>query len=219
VGHGNWDEESRTPGTSWRVPYPGETWQPDHPVVQVSPDDAADYCRWAGLRLPDEDEWLHAASRSGDRYPWGRDAGARGALMGNFGDAALKRARPTYKDRLNLEYDDGYARTSPVGKFPKGASWCGALDMVGNVWEIVSGAYMPGGDSVDGAQGDGAPVKAPPSADVSKLGMRLASVALGGSYLTGPRDVSGVEGTVSRNIIAPHVGFEDVGFRVARDAR
>jgi serine/threonine-protein kinase len=216
--HGNWDEESYTKGTSWRVPYPGETCQPDHPVVQVSPEDAAAYCSWAGLRLPSEEEWLHAASRSGERFPWGRDGGDPGARLGNFGDAALKRARPAFKGTLNLSYDDGYARTSPVGTFPKGASWCGALDMVGNVWELVSGAYMPGGDGVDGAQ-SGPPVKAPPSADVGKLGMRLGSAALGGGYLTGPANVSGVEGTVQRQLVAPHIGFEDIGFRVARDAR
>jgi formylglycine-generating enzyme required for sulfatase activity len=41
-------------------------------------------------------------------------------------------------------YDDGYAQTAPVGSYPEGGSWCGALDMAGNVWEWVAdwhGAY------------------------------------------------------------------------------
>jgi formylglycine-generating enzyme required for sulfatase activity len=33
--------------------------------------------------------------------------------------------------------NDGYSDTAPVGSYEAGASWCGALDMVGNVWEWV----------------------------------------------------------------------------------
>ena len=43
--------------------------------------------------------------------------------------------------------DDGYADTAPVGSYPRGASWCGALDMAGNVYEWVAdwyGDYPPG---------------------------------------------------------------------------
>jgi hypothetical protein len=34
--------------------------------------------------------------------------------------------------------DDGYPFTAPVGSYPGGASWVGALDMLGNVWEWVN---------------------------------------------------------------------------------
>ena len=37
--------------------------------------------------------------------------------------------------------------SAPVGSYPKGASWCGALDMAGNVWEWVEdwhGDYSTG---------------------------------------------------------------------------
>ena len=44
--------------------------------------------------------------------------------------------------------DDGYVYTAPVGSYPDGVSWCGALDMAGNVEEMV--ADWDGMYTVDG---------------------------------------------------------------------
>jgi formylglycine-generating enzyme required for sulfatase activity len=94
----------------------------DHPVTNVTWEQAQTYASWVGGRLPTEAEWEKAARGTDARpYPWGSEA--PGAM------------------HANLNFTIG--RTVPVGSYPQGASPYGALDMAGNVEEWVADRYDP----------------------------------------------------------------------------
>ncbi len=129
------EEWPEVEGADWQHPHgPDSSAVDDHPVVQVSWEDAAAYCAWAGGQLPTEAQWEKAARGTDQRmWPWGNIWDGN---LGSFCDAQC----PIERWRQG-QYDDGYAFTAPVGGFQSGASPYGALDMAGNVWEWVADWY------------------------------------------------------------------------------
>ncbi len=149
----------------------------DHPVVNVTWFGAAAYCAWrgrafaapwTGARLPTEAEWERAARgpgrdgcQGGNRFPWGEECPPEflwDFYAGPYLADALCESNPAWTQatsRANcVEGDcaDGWAGTSPVGAFPRGASAEGIFDLVGNVSQWVLDPYH---DSFEGAPSDG----------------------------------------------------------------
>lgn len=120
-------------GATWQQPFgpEGEKAQDNHPVTQVSWNDAQAYCKWAGKRLPTSEEFVFAEKNGKEAYnniyTWGDDFYLEGKYKANFWQGAFP-----YKNTG----DDGFIATSPVGYF--GKNKIGLTDMGGNVWQWCS---------------------------------------------------------------------------------
>jgi formylglycine-generating enzyme required for sulfatase activity len=94
--------------------------QDKYPVVYVSYEDIMAYTKWAEKRLPTQAEWQLAAQGLDKRkWPWG--------------------------DEFHGTYcNNSFDRPTPVDAFSKGQSPYGAIDMVGNVWQMTNDMYFNG---------------------------------------------------------------------------
>lgn len=134
--------EGRSPQYSWQNP--GFAQGDDHPVVNVTWNDAVALTRWLSrqegriYRLPTEAEWEYACRAGGtDRYQHGNDPAGL-IQVGNTFDEDSAVNWPAWRDRA-LPGRDGHAFTAPVGSYAANAF--GLFDLHGNVWEWVSDWY------------------------------------------------------------------------------
>lgn len=182
------------PGANWRYPNGAKSAvaADDHPVTQLSWNDASAYCAAMGKRLPSEIEYEHAAQAgqpAGSAHAFGKDLVKDGHYRANVWTGAFP--------LLNTA-KDGYKTTSPVGAF--GAGPLGLTDMAGNVWEWTSDWYRPYAER-----------DAP-----WPQGRAGEKVQRGGSFLCDPSYCYGFRVT-ARGHASPESSHMHVGFRCARD--
>ena len=113
------------------------SWLADHPVTRITWSQAVDYCRWRGntVSLPTETQWEYAARGvSNWEYPWGN----------------------VWNENAAIFSETSEGKAASAGSLSQGASWVGALDLSGNVWEWVSSMFEPYPYSLnDGREGEG----------------------------------------------------------------
>jgi sulfatase modifying factor 1 len=202
---------SWTPGADWRHPEGPESTiegRGDHPVVQVSWDDAAAYAKWAGKRLPTEAEWEFAArgGLNGKDYVWGDEAPTDTKFFANTWQGKF----PTENTAV-----DGFERTAPVKSYA--ANGFGLYDMAGNVWEWTADWY----DRELHAKHAGLEIVRNPTGPVRTLDPRQPftpqRVQKGGSFLCHDSYCLRYRPS-ARHGCAPDTGMSHVGFRCVKSA-
>jgi formylglycine-generating enzyme required for sulfatase activity len=156
--------------------------QPTLPVVNVSMVDAHAFAAWAQKRLPTAAEWEKAARGTDGRlFPWGNQHDA------SFANVGSKAARP-------------------VTDFANGASPYGALNMVGNVWELVEQESKPSPAALENFR---IQMNPPPRADEPWYMVRGMAF-----------DVPLADGAIwDFTTIPARWTAPDIGFRCAKDAK
>ena len=164
----------------------------NHPVTQVSWNDALAYCNFCDKTLPNEVQWEYAASERGQKknqlFYWGNDLLANNNYMCNTWASGYPNT---------IGFQDGFKYTSPIAYYP--ANSLGIYDMAGNVWEWCYNWHLPyeGNSQVfpDELQG---------------------KAQRGGSFLCNPNYCHGFR-LSARSATSPESSLFHVGFRCVKN--
>tara|TARA_B100002052_G_scaffold169117_1_gene153905 strand:- start:7042 stop:8001 length:960 start_codon:yes stop_codon:yes gene_type:complete len=164
----------------------------NHPVTQVSWNDACAYCKFYDKTLPSEVQWEYAASERGQKknqlFYWGNDLVVNNKYMCNTWTSGYPNT---------VGFQDGFKYTSPIGHFA--ANSLGIFDMAGNVWEWCYNWHLPyeGNSQIFPAELEG-------------------KAQRGGSFLCNPNYCFGFR-LSARSATSPESSLFHVGFRCVKN--
>jgi formylglycine-generating enzyme required for sulfatase activity/serine/threonine protein kinase len=207
-GVGGWGYNAKE--NSVEGPKPSYNWRNtgfeqigNHPVVNVTWNDAKAFCDWLGRKndkpcqLPSEAQWEYACRAGRETRYFTGDEPQSLEGFANVADMSLQnKGIKGFKDWRYFSFEDRYAFSSPVGSF-KPNPW-GLYDMTGNVWQWCADWY--GDKEYSGGE----------KTDPTGPRAGTARVRRGGSwYYDTPRSRAAL-----RNCVAPRYRDCDAGFRV-----
>ena len=164
----------------------------NHPVTQVSWNDACAFCEFYDKTLPTEVQWEYAASERGQKknqlFYWGNDLLVNNKYMCNTWASG-------YPNTIGDQ--DGFKYTSPIGYYK--ANSLGIFDLAGNVWEWCYNWHLPYEGNLQIF-----------STDLQGRAQR------GGSFLCNPNYCHGFR-LSSRSATSPESSLFHVGFRCVKN--